>query len=354
MGKTATVAAAWLATLLNVGCSVRPESPLPLTAPPATECAQGTAPLVGLSVTAIDLPLSTRVEDELPAIRGTLARRLVISATPEGLSRGVRMIWSRLSVRSFGGTFTKATRLTTAFSSATLTAHSPAIVSRSGRRREIIGLQASPGEITVTRSALGRTSLFGLATLDFVLQPGGVPVDETLVAIPELWTRAGHPIAPPAVDIELVPVRHPPGIGEVDAAVTLDYTLEAGRAAPARRCSAQAHVVLATRADSRPPLWDLGTSELNEGRTAWIALYDARLGPFRAIFDSPQAARAFANWGRATRSTTVGRFSIGLFTAQPGIPQRPMVPVDRSIARTLRPIVARDWNSIRAGPLDEP
>ncbi len=286
---------------------------------------------------------------------GTVARRVVLSAEPENLAPGVRMTWSRLSIRTFGGTFAGATRVVTDFSSLEPSSSTrPFAVRKRGDRQELLSLELSPGEIIVTRAALHRASLFGSVVLDLAMTPGGVPVDETIVHIPKLWNAAREAVAPSDVDVELIPVRHPPGIDGVDGMFTLEYSLQQKRGHPEWRCKTDATATLISKQDAQPPLWDLGVSELNEARTAWLALYDDRLGPVRAIFDSPQAAAAFANWGRATRATRVGRFSIGLFTATPDVPLRPTVPVDSTIAKTLRPITPEDWDTVRAGRLGEP
>ncbi len=286
---------------------------------------------------------------------GTAARRIVLSAEPESLAPGVRMTWSRLSIRSFGGTFAAATRLVTDFSVLDLSSTGrPLQVRKHGERREIVSVELSPGEVVVTRTALRRSSLFGPLVLDLAVTPGGVPVDEAVVHIPKLWNGARQAITPGDVDVELIPVRHPPGMDGVDGIFTLEYSLQRIRGRAEWRCKAEASATLVSKQDARPPLWDLGVSELNEARTAWLALYDDRLGPVRAIFDSPEAASAFANWGRTTRATRVGRFSIGLFTATPDVPLRPTVPVDSTIAKTLRPIARGDWETVRAGRLGEP
>ncbi|MGB6451524.1 MAG: hypothetical protein WBE92_12300 [Steroidobacteraceae bacterium] len=303
------------------------------------------------------MPLPTPSQsssDGEPRTLGTLARRIILSAGPEDLAPRARMTWSRLSIRSFGGTFTAATRLVTDFSSLEFSPSSHALVaSKRRQRQEIVNVELLPGEIAVTRTALRHTNLFGTAVLDLTVTPGGVPVDETVVHIPTLWKDGGAAVAPRDVDIQLVPVRHPPGIDRVDAIFSLEYSLQRGHAA-GWRCMVETSGNLVSKEEARPPLWDLGPSELNEGRTAWLALYDGRLGPIRAIFDSPQAATAFADWGRQTRATKAGRFSIGLFTATPNVPLRPGVPVDSTIAQTWRPIVPDDWDTVRAGPLGEP
>ncbi len=342
--------------LLSSGCLFHPQRPGPPSASAVEECREGSPSALHLAAMTIALPAAVHDASDGPVLElGTLERRIVLSVEPENLGPDDRMTWSRLSIRSFGGTFSGATRLVTDYSSLELSPSSqPLVAHKGGRRQEIVSVETSPGEIVVTRTALRRASLFGTVVLDLAVTPGGVPVDETLVRIPRLWTDARKAVAPREVDIQLVPVRHPPGISGVDAIVTLQYSLHRGRARVEWRCTADATVPLASNEDARPPLWDLGVSELNESRTTWLALYDARLGPLRAIFDTPQAATAFANWGRATRATKVGRFSIGLFTATEDVPLRPTVPVDSSIARTLRPITPEDWETMRVGRLGEP
>ncbi len=349
--------------LAAIACSSPPQRPERLSAPPAEECRDGAPPTVRLAAMAIALPVAPQsaggravatLGSAVPTL-GSVVRRVVVSAEPENLAPGVQMTWSRLSIRSFGGTFATATRLVTDFSSMMLSPSiQPLLASKQGRRREIVNVELSPGEIVVTRTALRRASLFGTTALDLAVTPGGAPVDDTIVQIPKLWNGAREAVPPRNVVVQLAPVRHPPGIDGIDAMLTLQYALQRGRARPQWRCTAEASSALLSKEDAQPPLWDLGISELNEARTAWLALYDDRLGPLRAIFDSPQAAEAFANWGRATRATRVGRFSIGLFTATPDAPLRPTVPVDTTIAKTLRPIARADWDGMRVGRLGEP
>lgn len=342
-------------TLAVAGCGSRPQRPESSSAPLTETCPDGSPPLARLG--AITMPLPTPMQsssDGSPRTLGTVGRRLILSAGPEDLAPGTRMIWSRLSIRSFGGTFNAVTRVVTDFSSLELSPSSEALVaSKRRRRQEILSVELSPGEITVSRSALQQANLFGTVVLDLTVTPGGVPVDETVVHIAQLWKEGGAAVAPRDVDIQLAPVRHPPGIDGIDALFTLEYTLQRGRA-PRWRCMVETSGTLVSKAQARPPLWDLGVSTLNEERTAWLALYDRRLGPIRAIFDSPEAATAFADWGRKSRATTAGRFSIGLFTETARVPLRPGVPVDSTIAETWRPIAPDEWDTVRAGPLGEP
>ncbi len=352
----ATFAAVWaVVTLAVAGCgswSSRPES----SGAPVTEtCPDGSPPLARLAEMTVPLPTpSQSSSDGAPRTLGTLARRIILSTGPEDLAPRTRMTWSRLSIRSFGGTFAAATRLVTDLSSMEFSPSSQALVASKRRhRQEIVNVELSPGEITVTRTALRHANLFGTVVLDLTVTPGGVAVDEAVVHISQLWKAGGAAVAPRDVDIQLVPVRHPPGIDGIDAIVTLDYSLQR-EGAPGWRCMVETSGTLVSKEEARAPLWDLGLSELNEGRTAWLALDDGRIGPIRAIFDSPQAATAFADWGRKTRATKAGRFSIGLFTATPNVPLRPAVPVDSTIAETWQPIAPDDWDTVRAGPLGEP
>lgn len=358
-GSTAGIAiftVIWAAiTLVVAGCGASPPRPQSLSGPVAETCPDGSPQLVRLAATVMPLPPPVQSSsDGAPRSLGTLARRIILSAAPEDLAPGIRMTWSRLSIRSFGGTFAAATRLTTDFSSMEFSPSSHALVaSKRTQRQEIVNVEVSPGEIAVTRTALRHATLFGTAVLDVTVTPGGVVVDESIVHIPQLWKPGGAAVAPRDVDVQLVPVRHPPGIDGVDAIFTLDYSLQR-RGASGWRCMVETSGSLVSKEEARAPLWDLGVSELNEGRTAWLALDDGRFGRIRAIFDSPQAATAFANWGRETRATKAGRFSIGLFTATPHVPLRPDVPVDSTIAQTWRPIAPDDWDTVRAGPLGEP
>jgi hypothetical protein len=192
-----------------------------------------------------------------------------------------------------------------------------------------------------------------MLSVDLLMLPGGVPIDESVVRIPALWKSGGVPLTAEDIQVQLEPTRHVPGYDLVEADVVLDYLLVANEFA-ACRGSARARVVLIDRDAVRPPLWDVGVSDPNLPRTRWVALSNALNGVFRAVFDSPAAAASFANWVRTTRSTRIGAYEVGLFQSSGREPLRPLVPVDRAATSTFQTLLPADADRLRVGPLGEP
>jgi hypothetical protein len=108
------------------------------------------------------------------------------------------------------------------------------------------------------------------------------------------------------------------------------------------------------RDEVRPPYWDLGVSQLNAGRKYWLALFDESHGVFRALFDTPAAANAFASWIRTTGSDKAGPYTLGLFDGSQPKSLRPFVPVDQSAFDTFRPLLPEQAKDLRVGPLGVP
>jgi hypothetical protein len=89
----------------------------------------------------------------------------------------------------------------------------------------------------------------------------------------------------------------------------------------------------------RQPFWDLGLASANSGRREWLALFDPGLGGVRLVFDSPAAAKALADWMRATRSTQVGPYPVRAFAQS---------------LHSLRSLDAHEIDAIAVGPVGEP
>lgn len=312
---------------------------------------------VVLTASSTPLPVVTSAAsiDETLHTPGTLDRRLIVSVTPQGLRQTDRIVWSALSMRSFGGTFHEWRSLHTDYVTVVAGPFDESTKSnRKTARGEIATTQVTPGEIVITRSALGNSNLLGTTVFDLSLVPGGIAVDETVVRIPKLWTDEAKPISPEELPLELASVRHPPGNDEVDASLQLRYVIKRGYRRDEWSCSSETNVTLVDRESVRQPFWDIGTSSHNAPRDHWLALRDPTLGTFRAVFETPATANAFANWIRSTHSTTAARFSLGLFDGgKPGV-LRPSVPVDRGIGDSFRPIELADMDRLRVGPLAEP
>jgi hypothetical protein len=256
--------------------------------------------------------------------RAALGRRLFIAVTPAGLRPDDRVIWGALTVASYGGTFAGWDRL-----------RQP----RSDRRNQIATVALAPGQLRVTQAARGKTDLAGMYSIDVLLIPGGVAVDDTVVRIPELWHEDGTPLPANEVTAQLLPVRHPPGLDTVEASFTLDFVIRRGRSGDEWTCSAQTRATLVDRESVRQPFWDLGLASANSARREWLALFDPALGGVRLVFDSPAAAKSFADWMRATRATQVGKYAVRAFRQSP---------------QSLRPLDDSEIDTIAVGPLGEP
>jgi hypothetical protein len=277
-----------------------------------------------------------------------LARRLTVSFAPGSLARGDAVLWTRLEIRTLGGTLDGWLRLQSG-------ALKIDAASTAGRRSwpEQASIQSGPGYLRVRRSAAYGTNLANAVRVDLLLRPGGIPIDESVVRVSELWGKRREALAPDAVRVELEPVRHVPGFDTIEAEIRLEYVIARAGQAGACRGLAQKRVVLVSREAVRPPLWDLGVSSMNSGRSRWLALSSPSSGVFRAVFDSPVAAASFANWIRVSHATEVGPYQIGLVPyGRPAM--RPLVPVDRGAQETFTPLVPRDFGELRPGPLGEP
>jgi hypothetical protein len=313
------------------------------------ECAA--EPRASLSALALPIEMPPGVVAKRPGeASGPLARRLTVSFAPGTLARGDSLLWTHLEVRTLGGTLDGWLKL----QSGALRIDAASSSARRGSAREQAAIAMEPGLFDLRRSAAYGTNLANAVRVDLLLRPGGIPIDESLVRVRELWAAKGKPLQPDAVHVELEPIHHVPGYDTIEAEIKLEYVI--ARAGEGAECkgTAQQRVVLVSREDVRPPLWDIGTSSTNSGRTRWLALSDPASGVFRAIFDSPAAAASFANWVRATQATQVGPYRIGLVQRSGRQPMRPLVPVDRGIEDTFAPMTPQDLGGLRTGPLGEP
>jgi hypothetical protein len=334
---------------LASACAQRPLRTVPDDPRALAECPA--EPAVSLTAVVLPLKIPPSLLTKYPGEVGERqARRLVVSFAPDSLARGDSVLWTHLSVRTFGGTLDGWLRLDSG----------ELRIDATGSRRpprtspEQANIGFGPGFFDVTRSAAYGTNLANAMSVDLLLRPGGIPIDESLVRVRDLWNAKGKPAEPDAVHVELEPIRHVPGFDTIEAEIKLEYVLaRSGNGAECRGLTQQ-RVVLATREAVRPPLWDLGVSSINSGRTRWLALSDATYGVFRAIFDSPTAAASFANWVRVTRAERVGAYRIGLVQQYGRQQMRPLVPVDRGSPETFQPLDAKDASALRTGPLGEP
>jgi hypothetical protein len=333
--------------VLTAGCVTSPSVTQPVSFDRVETCPEPIEQ--GLALTAFSLPIKGAGD------RDTLERRIVITAAPLRAQQGTTIVWSRLSLRSLGGTFTGWTRLKTDRTLVEADTHKhPSRRSARGAATETATVSYSAGQLIVLRSALTNASLAGAVILDTTVIPGGITVDDTAMRIPRLWQSRREPLAPRDVQIQLLPVRHAPGYDGIEALVNLEYLVQSKRLKREWTCTAETQLTIVKRAAVRPPYWDIGTSKLNAPRNYWLALYAPSVGVLRAMFESPAAATAFANWVRVTGADSVGDYALGVFDGRRPKDLRPFVPVDKSVLQTFRPLEADERDQLRVGALGEP
>ncbi len=291
---------------------------------------------------------------------GTVARRLTLAFAPGSLKPGESFLWSRAFVRTLGGTVEGWTRLQSdgvlieVAAPAPAQSHSTRNATEKHAAREQAAVESGPGYITVDRASPTGARISNTLSVDLLILPGGIPIDEPVVHVSELWSADGKPLPPSALRFELVPTHHAPGYDVVEADVKLDFVLSRDRDGLVCKGSAQARTTIVDRDAVRAPFWDLGVSSLNAPRSQWLALSDPASGIFRAVFDSPATATSFANWIRATGSAQAGPYQLGLFQQDGRKPLRPLAPVDRGALDTFRVLTREDIQALRTGPLGEP
>jgi hypothetical protein len=301
----------------------------------------------------IELSTSTEREHSIPTT-GALGRRLLVSVTPAGLRSEDRIVWSSLSVASYGGTFLGWDRLQTDAGVMEPWADPKQPAAMQTKREEILTVALSPGQVKIDRAARGKKDLSGMQSIDLRLMPGGTPVDDTMVRIPKLWRDDGTPLPVDAVGPQLVAVRHPPGLDVVEATLQLDFVVRIGRTGDEWSCSAETRVTLVDQNFLRQPFWDLGLASFNSSRRDWLALSDPAFGAVRLVFDSPASANALANWIRTTRSMRLGPYALGVFRQSALRSGRPFGPIDETMLPTLRPLTIDDIGAIAVGAVGEP
>jgi hypothetical protein len=271
---------------------------------------------------------------------GSRARRLLVSVVPAGLAADDRIIWSTLSIESYGGTFLGWDRLQTESAAAQ-------------KHMEIDTVAFSPGQLKITQVAQRKTNLAGMHSIDMLVMPGGVAVDDTVVRIPNLWQENGSPTPAGQLTPRFVPIRHPPALDIVEATLQLDFVVQLGKTHDEWSCSAETRVTLVDQDSLRQPFWDLGLAPPNSARREWLAAFAPEQGAIRLTFESPESAHAFANWLDATRSTQLGPYELRVFrpdSSRGG----PFGPLPRDAMQSLRPFAAEDIRALTVGPVAEP
>lgn len=349
-----------LASLVLTGCATEPAARRPEFSAgyPVYDCPQH---LEGQVRLALDVyPLPGPLPSKAYSLRtvGEVGRRLAIGVDPAGLDRRDRIVWSSLSISSYGGTFTQWRRLKTEHVLVDPSATEESLVREAANSAtgaaEIATVKGSAGQIRVTRIARGSTQLAGTYSIDMSVMPGGEVIDDTVLGDMRLWKTDGSPVPPADVKLELASIRHPPGLDRVQASAQLDYIVRLGASGEEWACSAEGRVTLVDQDAVRQAFWDLGLAPKNSSRREWLAVQSPQTGAIRLTFDSPAAANSFAAWLQTTRATAIGGYSIGAFTQKDIRADRPYGPLDAEAMRTYRPLQSKEFPDIKVGPVGEP
>lgn len=324
------------------GCGTPPKRAEFTNGYPAYDCPESLTGQVMLQAevrpTQID---STRLQQSSIDTTGALARRLLIAVTPSGLRPKDRIIWSHLSITTFGGTLLGWQQFDAAGSDA-----------GTDERTTVV---SSPGQLKITRIATGSEDLSGHQSIDLLVMPGGMAVDDTVVHFPALWTDSGAPMTADQATPQLTALRHPPGLDVVEATLELSFVVRLDDSGEEWVCSSETRTTLVDEDALRQPLWDLGPASTNSRRKERLALFDPALGAVRLVFDSPAKAHSFLTWVRATGATQIGDYSLRLVEPVRAVRgTRPFGPLSDDVMATLRPVTPADRDMLNVGPAGDP
>jgi hypothetical protein len=109
-------------------------------------------------------------------------------------------------------------------------------------------------------------------------------MDEVTISAPQLWSEDRGPIPPKALQIAINPLRHFTVYDRVEAMIRLEFVASRSRSASQRwACSVENRVTLVDHPSVTPSLWDLRKNPERGRSELWLALFDQKTGPFRAI-----------------------------------------------------------------------
>jgi hypothetical protein len=314
---------------------------------PCPEWTKGQLGLV-ISVVPIAVPKDlTASEGAVPGY-GIQARRLSIAVNPPPAAAGVHLIGSTLSIHILGGNFKSWAAPADQFAVAPANSHPRTVSSTQA-------FDVTPGRARVSPFLSGKRLHAQTQAMDVVIAPGGAAVDQSVVVTASLWDPDRRPIAPAQLNVELTSLRLSSIYETVEATIDLDYDISSAKGSVTSSCSASRHEVLVDRDAIRPALWDIGVPiNMGTARKRWLALYSPVTGAVRAVFTTPEAARAFTAWLQQVGGTAAGKYSLGLFTpANPNEKER-ILPLDTSIMDTFQPIAADDSALLKVGEIDKP
>ena len=311
-------------------------------------CPEWTKDQLGLAISVVPIAVPgmlTMSEGSVPGY-GMQARRISIAVNPPRTAAEVRLIASTLSMNILGGNFRDWATPADKF------------VDTNSRSRTVSSAQAfqvTPGRVRVSPFLGGKRLHAETQEIDVAIVPGGGAVDLPVVVASALWDQERRPIAPALLNIELSPLRLSSIYETVEASIDLDYEISSAKGAGASSCSASSHAVLVDQDAIRPALWDIGaTLKLGASRQRWLALYSPAIGAVRAVFTTPEAARAFIEWLQQVGGAAAGHYNLGLFTQAGANEKGRILPSDTSIMDTFQPISADEIALLKVGEIDKP
>jgi hypothetical protein len=294
-----------------------------------------------LSAAPVSLPLGTSVEEGAVHRDGIVARRINVAVTPKGAARKVLITDSSLTITPAGATFNGW------------------VAVEDAGKKESRAVSSIPGRVRITPFlTVGAFTPFTLA-IDAVLMTGGMPVDTPVVVTPNLWGTDGKARLPGELDVQFTTIRVASVYDNVMGTAKLEYVALKSKSPRAARwsCSLESTARLVDADATRPALWDIGTPRRGGQRVRWLALFDQKTGPIRALFTNSETARGFTNWVREVRAQRIGKYELGTFTPDPEDASEDgsgHVPLDRTITSSYHPITEDELGGLRAGPLGKP
>jgi hypothetical protein len=320
-------------------------------------CPEWTSGQLGLTVSVVPIavPGTLTVSEGAVSGYGIQARRISIAVKPPRAAASVRLIASTLSINILGGNFRDWATPADQFAD---TGIASTVAPANSRPRTVSSTQAfeaTSGRVRVSPFLSGNRLHAQTQAIDVVIVPGGAAVDQPVVVTSSLWDKDKRPIAPAQLNIELSPLRLSSIYETVEAAIDLDYEISSANGSVAWSCSATSHEMLVDRDAIRPALWDVGVPiKFGASRKRWLALYSPAIGAVRAVFTTPEAARAFAAWLQQVGGATAGKYSLGVFTPADANEKGRMLPFDTSIMDTFQPISADEIALLKVGEIDKP
>jgi hypothetical protein len=320
-------------------------------------CPEWTNDQLGLAVSAVPIAVPGTLAVSAGAVPGygIQARRISIAVKPPRAAASVRLLSSTLSINILGGNFRDWTAPADQFADTGIDSKVAPAHSRPRTVSSTQAFEATPGRVRVSPYLSGNKLHAQTQAIDVVILPGGAAVDQPVVVTPSLWDSDKRPTAPAQLNIDLSSLRLSSIYETVEATIDLDYEISSPNGSVAWSCSATSHEVLVDQDAIRPALWDIGVpSKLGASRRRWLALYSPAIGAVRAVFTTPEAARAFIAWLQQVGGAAAGKYTLGLFTpANPNEKGR-ILPLDKSIMDTFEPIAADEIALLKVGEIDRP